>query len=485
MNLTRKLLLALLAGLLVVLSASAWISVQRQATLFDRDMRRDHVVLGHALARDLAEVLGEQGELAARERALAILGPRDHIRIGWVGLEPMEPGLSLTVADREELSRGRYVSKRVKSGQSREPDTLFTYVPVGPANQHAVEIAESLREEEEFLLATVRNAVVSTLVLLFVTGGLAALLGVLFVSRPIRAILEKIRRVAAGDLSGEVSLTQRDELGQIARALNEMSTAIASGNQKIQVETHARIAAVEQLRHADRLMTVGKLASGIAHELGTPLSVISGHAEMTVLSDTASPEAKNSARIIRDQTHRMTVIIRQLLDFARKHVPQKKVVNVRTIVEKALGFLAPMAEKRSVSFELLASQGATTTSVDEGQIQQVLTNLVGNAVQSCLSGGKVTVNVSEVIGRPPADLRSNPMWTVRITVTDTGCGMSEEVLARIFEPFFTTKEIGEGTGLGLSVAYGIVREHGGWIEATSTVGAGSTFHVFLPIEEAG
>jgi two-component system, NtrC family, sensor kinase len=491
MNLTRKLVLALLAGFLAVLVVGAWLGVRREAALFDSDMRRDHLLLGHALARDLAAVLVAEGEDVAGARAANSAGPRDHVRVRWIALgapdAPSSPKISpkttrLSPREQKTLRDGGDVSKRV-AGPRGEPDTLYTYVPIPDGSAYALEISESLHDEQQYLRHTMRNAALSTLVLLLLTGVLASLVGRYFVSKPIQAILDKIRNVAAGQLSGDVRLKQRDELGAIASALNEMSAAIARAHEELETETQARIAAVEQLRHADRLMTVGKLASGVAHELGTPLSVIAGRAEMLLLGDGGSEEAKEIARIIRDQTHRMATIIRQLLDFGRKRTPQKNRVEVRTIAERTLALLGHMAETRQVTLALAPRTMETEASVDEGQLQQVLTNLVANAIQATPSGGAVTVDVHRKEARPPVDVGGDPGPYVCVTVADTGCGMAPEVMARIFEPFFTTKEIGEGTGLGLSVAYGIVREHGGWIHVDSGPGKGSKFSVYIPPEE--
>jgi signal transduction histidine kinase len=128
--------------------------------------------------------------------------------------------------------------------------------------------------------------------------------------------------------------------------------------------------------------------------------------------------------------------------------------------------------------------GTVRAPVDDGQMQQVLANLVTNALQATEPGGGVAVSLGHELARPPADVGGQPGSYVRVSVADTGCGMTPEVVARVFEPFFTTKEVGEGTGLGLSVAYGIVREHGGWIAVQSAPGLGSVFSVFLPTEEA-
>ncbi len=482
MSLTRKLVLMLVAGFLPVLVASAWLGVWREAALLDSDVRRDHLLLGRALARELDSVLQAQGPAAAEQRAAATTRPEDQVQVRWLDLDRAEAG-ALSADERAQVRAGAELSLRLSGGPG-QADVLRTYVPMPGAGRFALEVSEAMRTERDHLRRTIRHAAVSTLLLLLVTGVLAVLVGRYVVARPIAALIGKIHEVAAGRLTGDVRLTQRDELGAIATALNEMSAALLQAHEHLETETQARIAAVDQLRHADRLMTVGKLASGMAHELGTPLNIISGRAEMLLMGDSASESEKEIARIIRSESRRIAEIIRQLLDFARKRTPQKVTVDLRPIVLRTLALLGPMAEKRGVSLALGREDGNVRAPVDDGQIQQVLANLVTNALQATSGGGRVAVNLARETARPPADVGGPEGQYVRVSVADTGAGMSPEVVARVFEPFFTTKEVGEGTGLGLSVAYGIVREHGGWIAVQSAPGSGSVFSVFLPAEES-
>jgi two-component system NtrC family sensor kinase len=482
MSLTRKLVLTLIAGFLPVLVASAWLGVWREAALLDNDVRRDHLLLGRTLARNLGAVLKTDGLTVARARAAGVTRATDQVRVRWLDItESSDEAPNLSPEERAHLLGGEELSERVSRGRG-EPDVLRTYVPVPETGRYALEVSEEMAIEREYLHRTIRHAATSTLVLLLVAGALAVLIGRYFVAQPIASILTKIREVAAGKLAIEVRLHQRDELGAIATALNEMSAALMRAHENLETETVARLAAVEQLRHADRLMTVGKLASGMAHEIGTPLNIISGRAEMLLLGD-SSPEDKDVARIIRVESHRIAEIIRQLLDFARKHTPQKQPVELRAIALRTLTLLGPMAEKRGVVLGMAPASVGQRASVDDGQIQQVLANLVTNALQATAAGGSVTVNVALERVAPPVDMGGPAATYAKIAVSDTGCGMTADVVARVFEPFFTTKEVGEGTGLGLSVAYGIVREHSGWIGVESRPGRGSVFSVFLPVDE--
>jgi signal transduction histidine kinase len=259
-----------------------------------------------------------------------------------------------------------------------------------------------------------------------------------------------------------------------------MCDRLAEANERAARETTARMAALEQLRHADRLATVGKLAAGIAHELGAPLQVISGRARMLCEGEVSAAEVAQNARIVIEQSDRITRIVRQLLDFARRRSAEKSRTDLCGVARRTLSLLEPLADKRGVSLSLAAGEGPVEADADAGQIQQALINLVVNGIQSMKSGGRVWVTVLRERVVPPSDVGGPEALHACIEVKDEGEGMPPEVIAQLFEPFFTTKDVGEGTGLGLPVAYGIVREHEGFITVESEVGKGSRFRVYLP-----
>ncbi len=178
----------------------------------------------------------------------------------------------------------------------------------------------------------------------------------------------------------------------------------------------------------------------------------------------------------------MTGIIRQLLDFARPRRSQKSRVDVAALARQTVALLDAMARKRGVALSFVPNDLDPMATVDEGQIQQALTNLVVNAIHATPQGGAVNVGFDREPARHPAG--STTSACLRLYVTDTGEGMDDETKARVFEPFFTTKGVGEGTGLGLSVTHGIMNEHAGWIGVESAPRRGSTFSLYLPIEGA-
>jgi signal transduction histidine kinase len=401
-----------------------------------------------------------------------------HIRTRIVSLAP-----EATSELRPSLPLARLAT--VQSGAEYEEsqgDRFYTYVPLHFDGQPpmALELSESLGEQDRYIRASVLNNALTLCGIVFVCSILAIALGYVFVGRPMSKLTAKARRIGEGDLSGPLVLAQHDEIAEFAVEMNSMCDRLAEAHDRIEHETQQKFAAVEQLRHADRLRTVGQLASGLAHELGTPLNVVLGRARMLSSGDSTAEETSENAKIIADQASKMTALIRQLLDFARPRGPNFQTVDLRGVVGQTADLLGPLAEKRRVKLVMKPCDTPVEADVDPTQVQQALTNLIVNAMQSMPNGGQVTVTPGTKRANPPADHGGGEQDYRFLSVRDEGDGIAKENLSRIFEPFFTTKGVGEGTGLGLSVTYGIVRDHGGWIEVSSEIGKGSMFTLYIP-----
>ncbi len=229
-----------------------------------------------------------------------------------------------------------------------------------------------------------------------------------------------------------------------------------------------RKALEEQLRHADRLATIGELAAGVAHELNEPLANILGFAQLTLKTPDLPAQCRADIQHIVDATLHGREIIRNLLLFARQTPTTRAVVDVDTLAGEGLAILAARFAKCRIELRRDLAAGGERVFVDPSQFKQVIINLVVNAIQAMPDGGILTIRTGRDEG------------VVTLSVSDTGVGMSDDVRRRIFEPFFTTKDVGEGTGLGLAVVHGIVTAHDGTISVMSERGRGSTFEVRLP-----
>jgi signal transduction histidine kinase len=347
----------------------------------------------------------------------------------------------------------------------------------------AVELSEPLAALQRHTRDSVLQTSVVMALFLASSAVAVALLGIAFIGRPMQKLVEKTRRVGAGDLGGPLQLRGHDELAELGRSMNAMCEQLAAARVREERAARAREQALEQLRHADRLRTVGSLASGLAHELGTPLNVVLGRAEMIAADPEAPEEAREGARIVAEQSRRMSTILRQLLDFARRRPAHREPVDLRALARETVELLRPAARKRSVDLRLVEGMDPGRVSADAGQLQQVLTNLLLNALQASPEGSRVELSLGRERAHPPHGLDGSEGEHAVLRVEDQGHGIAPAHLAHVFDPFFTTKDVGEGTGLGLSVSYGIVRDHGGWIEVESEPGHGAVFRVLLPVEE--
>ncbi len=477
MRLIRKLTVALVLGMCAVLAVFGYVTAGLEGRFFEAELRRHEQIVGRALGVTVAEAWQVSGEA----RALELIDVADRnepdLRIRWVWLDQAPPGDVFHPGPEPDAAR---------RGLGRRD---ITYVPVKAPTDRAggLEISESLEPEDSHVRAILVRTAVTTVALAALCGGLAALLGGVIVGRRVESLAAKARRIGEGDLSGPLSLSGDDELGDLAREMNATCDALASARESLEAAHAERIATLEQLRHADRLNTVGKLASGIAHELGTPMNVVRGRAMMIASGEVKGNEAAENGRTIAAQIDRMSVIIRQLLDFARRRRPEKAPADLSSLAAQTISLLQPLAHKRGVRLEMSSTGPGERVALNAGQIQQALTNLVMNATQASRAGGVVEVTVGREVARPPAGHAGHAGHAgaegeyAVLSVVDHGQGIAPEHLPHVFEPLFTTGVVGEGTGLGLAVTFGIVNDHGGWIGVESEVDSGSRFTIYLPL----
>jgi PAS domain S-box-containing protein len=242
----------------------------------------------------------------------------------------------------------------------------------------------------------------------------------------------------------------------------------------------------EQLRQAQKMDAVGRLAGGVAHDFNNLLMVINGYTEVLLEQLERESDMHRKVELIQQAADRAATLTRQLLAFSRKQLLELKVVDVNTVIGDMERLLRPLIGENIELVTRLAPD-AGHTRADAGQLEQVIMNLVVNAKDAMPEGGKLTLQSSDItVPQNSSDHHfiESGRYTV-LSVSDTGCGMDKETQSRIFEPFFTTKEKGKGTGLGLSTVYGIVKQSNGYVFAQSEPGAGTTFHVYLPrVEDA-
>jgi two-component system NtrC family sensor kinase len=484
MRVALKLALAFVLANCLLATLYGYLAVRRQIREFERTVRAEAESVGPAiegLATDAWRNAGDQGLRDLVRKTASRPSQMLEIRWVWFDAGPSDadsPAVAAHLLSTVAIEQHQVIADPRPDGN----DYMRVYWPIrlAAARRGGLEISEPAAE----LRADENEIVYRTALLIggmvLISGILAVILGVRFIGTPLRKLSDKAHRVAAGDLQTPVRLDSHDELSELAESMNQMCGQLCESQAQVREETAARMVAMDHLRHADRLSTVGRLAAGIAHELGTPLNVVAGRAGLIQSGKLGPDEIGQSAAAIKAEADKMTRTIRQLLDFARTSAPRKAPTDLRSVVERTISLVRGLADEHHVQIRFVPGDEPAMAAVDAEQIKQILTNLVVNAIQAMPDGGEVEVTIWRRTNPPPdTSVLQGDRW-LAIDVRDTGVGISPGDMPHLFEPFFTTKGVGEGTGLGLAIAYGIIREHSGSIDVASQPGMGSRFTVSLP-----
>ncbi|MDW7759811.1 MAG: cache domain-containing protein [Acidobacteriota bacterium] len=300
-------------------------------------------------------------------------------------------------------------------------------------------------------------------------------------TRPMRDLVDATERIARGDLDHRLRVERRDEVGQLAAAFNRMTDDLKSAREsriewgrtlekRVEERTQELRDMQDALVQSEKLASLGKMAAGVAHEINNPLTSILIQTHLLLEKCDSGGEARSSLNLIAEEAERCTQIVRGLLEFSRKMPARTAPEDVNGLVERTLQLLTNQIAVRSIALIKSLDPALPSVELDRNKMQQVFSNLVINACEAMPSGGTLTVST-----RPGADGDG-----IEVSFADTGGGIPAENLKKIFDPFFTTKNF--GTGLGLAVSYGIVRQSGGTIQVRSEPGRGSEFIVRIPLE---
>jgi two-component system NtrC family sensor kinase len=305
------------------------------------------------------------------------------------------------------------------------------------------------------------------------------------VNRPVRQLVQHTHLVGSGDLGVQVAINSHDELGELADAFNGMTdnlrkarSELEEWGKNLEVKVEERTDEIKQIQaklvHSEKLASLGELVAGIAHEINNPLTGILVFASLMSSDSKLDPSLKGDLELIVKETQRCAKIVKGLLDFSRESIPQKKPASINEIMDATLTLVVHQSCFHDITLEKEYAPDLPEIMLDPHQIEQVFINMLINACHAI--GGPGTIRIKTGIDQPSE--------FAFVAISDSGCGIPEENLSKIFDPFFSTKE-NKGTGLGLSVSYGIIEGHGGRIDVQSTVGVGTTFTIWLPVQSGG
>ena len=418
--------------------------------------------IGNATAHEFKLVTGGEVVLLANGRVIASTVSRPELGQEFAGLfnqnqggERREPKPVLLGGEHYFCLSGKFKSIR--------SDGAIGYLLFTAYEQQL----RTLRANQQILIAvSIAGVFLGTFMVWFLVRK---------ITQPLRELRDSAEAVGKGDFSRRVEVISGDECGELAYVFNQMTENLQRSREQLERTVDTLKTTQAQLIQSEKLSGIGEFVAGVAHELNNPLTSVMGFAELLSRSD-ANPQHKRYLELIQKSAQRCQKIVQSLLSFARRHAPERKLSSVNALVENAVEFLQYQLRTSNIEVITKLDPHLPKAMVDPHQVQQVFLNIINNARQAIEAHqpkGCIRVT-TETCGQ-----------TVRVLFQDNGPGISEANLSKVFDPFFTTKEVGNGTGLGLSLCYGIIKEHGGSITVRSKPGDGATFVIELPLAAVG
>jgi signal transduction histidine kinase len=296
------------------------------------------------------------------------------------------------------------------------------------------------------------------------------------VLKPIDELLQGARALGRGDLNYRLIVpANNNEFALLEREFNRMADNLEEQRNNAAREMEQRLKLERQLRHSENLASVGRLAAGVAHEIGTPLNVIEVRAEQILQDpDDSRERRRRNATIILTQVERIAHIVRQLLHLARPYNIKRGVVDLNELIHSTLETLETKLQPARINVEFEPESNAQVSG-DREFLRQVFINIIVNAIHAMPDGGRLRIDYGDDL------VEKDGERFIGVRIADTGIGIAEEAFPVLFDPFYTTKDVGGGVGLGLPVSRRIVEEHNGWIEVANNEDGGATFTVYLQL----
>ncbi|MFN0087785.1 MAG: ATP-binding protein [Blastocatellia bacterium] len=516
MKVSTKLILFLMVIVGGIMAMATLVTLRQRATALENAARDE--VRAHALTLQIAleEDFNTERTLDAR-RLISRL--RENTALYGVFLFDHEGRMTISSNENapQEIRYAEEARQVIATGQPKQiqrqlngQEVFSIILPLRKGEQRlgALEVVQSI-EYVNSHIARARRDIMWTALLIGVTMLLVVLAVMHFgLTRPVRSLLGGALAFGRGDLSYRVVVPRGGgEFSVLAREFNRMADSLDDQRTTAAREAEERLELERKLRHTEGLAIVGRLAAGVAHEMGAPLQVIDGRAKQLLNNADAALETRQrNLTIIRAQAERITRIVRQLLNLSRQYQLRFQSTDLSRLLSETIELLEVDAERAGIRVEYSGAENLIVKA-DSNLLHQVFLNIEQNAVQAMSRQGAQAAAAAAFAGTAingapdPRNAGGNGLHGnllrievdcdvvtreglafIAIRFSDTGGGIAPELLSRIFDPFFTTKEIGQGTGLGLAVSNRIIEEHGGWIEAVNNTIGGATFSVHLPKE---
>lgn len=487
MKISTRLTLALAAVGFLLFSAYALHMIRQERQDLTSSVEREMWLVGRSLQVAVQNALRDRQleDVQTTIEELHVIDPTVDIRVydvrsNLIAASQHAAGALRPLDERWPQAQEETDERDLKETLRFEPaDDPFRLVMTLPLllddGQHVGKLVVNrpLTDMREDLDATTRAIALSILGFVALTVLIGWILGNIYITRPLHAFVQAMKRVRIGDLSmPELTRAGGQELKEMSYEFGEMVSALAQAQRRIEQEAEERRRVLLGLQDADKLISIGQLSAGLAHEIGSPLQVLVGRARMLTARAEDAEEVRRNADILVDQGERIARIVDQLLQFGRRQPMELSEVEPAQTVQTVLDLLEFEARRKDVELRFDARGAPPRIEADAGQVQQIVFNLLTNALAAAPGGSQITVSLEL------ADEMLN------LEVCDRGPGIPPEIQGELFEPFFTTRSGEGGAGLGLAIVRALVQEHSGSVEYLAREGGGSRFVVRLPLVQA-
>ena len=503
-GLRTEILLSLTVLLVAAMTLTSFVILR----ITERDLLRYKTADGMAVAQKIQAAV-ENSRKQAGQASLKLLKERLHHGISWMGHSGLYDEIVVVGRDGSVWIGEEHPKQSNELGDSQIATVLGTGKPSTKMNRERtlLTITAPIFADGQCIAAVrvpvridaMNQGLRRSRLLIWFYIGLNVLVLIVFgnfllsriVIRPIKRLVKMTDHFEETDLFSIMTKTERNEIAHLTMALNRMLKRLAENKERLEAHIRSLEAANLELKQAreevlrsEKLSSLGRLAAGVAHEVGNPMGAILGYTNLLTDHVADNAEAMDYLRRIEKDVTRINTIVRELLDFSRPSPSEPAPLDVNVLVTESTSFLARQGLMASVKIETQLEKDVGMVWTDADQLKQVLINLMLNACDSMEEGGALTVasrRVSRVTERAGSD--QHPIEFIQISVSDTGKGIAASELNKIFDPFYSTKPPGKGTGLGLAISLRIIETFGGSIQVESTEGRGSTFTVELPLWE--